>query len=132
MTVDPILPARYTPILDLARRRGTPFHVTTHDGHGYLHLHLPDGTHLTITDDGVGGATARKPGGATGWQITHVTPGVQAAAVYNSTLLGRYHHLGTDPRPLLRVLNRYLPPPDPQPTPRRHRTGLLRRLLRLT
>ncbi|MGW4691020.1 hypothetical protein ACWEO1_01370 [Kitasatospora cineracea] len=132
MSIDPILPARYTPILDLARRRGTPFHITTHDDHGYLHLHLPDGTRLTITDDGVGGATARKPGGATGWQITHVTPGGRAVAVYNSTLLGRYHHLGTDPRHLLHALNRYLPPPPATPAPRRQRTGLLRRLLRLT
>ncbi|GAA1161775.1 hypothetical protein F4556_005073 [Kitasatospora gansuensis] len=127
-----VLAPWYSPIVDLARHRGVTFHIATSRQHASLHLHLPDGSLLAITDDGVGGATARKPSGTTGWKAIRTLPTGHRTALYDSTLLGRYHHLGTDPDPLLGVLARYLPPPPAMPDPRTRRSHLLRRLLRLT
>ncbi|MFD4394380.1 hypothetical protein [Kitasatospora sp. NPDC058478] len=126
----PVLAPAYRPITELARRHGIPFHLATR-GRPSLHLHLPDRSLLAVTDDGIGGAAARKPSGATGWAVTRTLATGQRATVYDSTLTGRYHHLGTDPGPLLGALARYLPPtPSPKPT-RARRRGLLHRLLRL-
>ncbi|MDY0811427.1 hypothetical protein [Kitasatospora purpeofusca] len=128
----PVLAPSYSPITELARHRGVTFHIASRRQHASLLLHLPDGSLLDITDDGVGGATARKPSGATGWKAARILPTGHYTPLYDSTLLGRYHHLGTDPDPLLAVLARYLPPPPAMPDPRTRRSHLLRRLLRLT
>ncbi|MGW7579709.1 hypothetical protein ACWGKU_05055 [Kitasatospora sp. NPDC054768] len=128
----PTLADTYRPITDLARRAGIPFHLAANSRHASLHLHLPDGALLAVTDDGIGGAAARNPSGATGWQITRTLPTGQRAVIYDSTLLGDHHHLGTNPSPVLGAIARYLPPPpSPKPT-RTRRRGLLTRLLRLT
>ncbi|MFF8769046.1 hypothetical protein [Kitasatospora sp. NPDC015120] len=128
----PVLAPWYSPITELARHRGVTFHIASRRQHASLHLHLPDGSLLDITDDGIGGATARKPSGATGWKVTRTLPTGHHAPLYDSTLLGHYHHLGTAPDPLLAVLARYLPPPPSMPAARTGRSHLLRRLLRLT
>ncbi|MEU3566888.1 hypothetical protein AB0E96_00435 [Kitasatospora sp. NPDC036755] len=128
----PTLADTYQPITDLARQYGIPFHLAANSRHASLHLHLPDGALLAVTDDGVGGAAARKPSGATGWQITRTLPTGQRAVIYDSTLLGDHHRLGVNPSPVLGAIARYLPPPpSPKPT-RTRRRGLLTRLLRLT
>ncbi|MFJ8430399.1 hypothetical protein ACIQ9P_03745 [Kitasatospora sp. NPDC094019] len=122
----------YHPIADLARHRSVSFHLAIHGRTPGLHLHLPDRSTISITDDGIGGAAARKPSGSTGWTVTRTLATGQHATVYDSTIFGPHHHLGTDIDPVLGVLHRYLPPaPSPRPASAR-RSSLLSRLLRLT
>ncbi|MFC8449512.1 hypothetical protein [Kitasatospora sp. NPDC057223] len=123
----PLNPA-YTPFAEVARFRGVAFHVGA-NRHGYfLCLHLPDGPTLELGGDGVGGAAAQKPGGATGFTLRRALPDGQVNRIYDSTLLGPHHANGTNPAPLLAILDRFLPPPPPLPpsTPRTARQGLLR------
>nr|BEK65675.1 hypothetical protein KPHV_29020 [Kitasatospora purpeofusca] len=128
----PALAPAYHPIAELARHRGVSFHLAIRGRTPGLHLHLPDRSTISITDDGIGGAAARKPGGSTGWTVTRTLATGQHTTVYDSTILGPDHHRGTDTGPLLDVLDRYLPPaPHPRPATAR-RYGLLRRLLHLT
>ncbi|WP_327073185.1 hypothetical protein OG196_14155 [Kitasatospora purpeofusca] len=130
MTYDTPLNPLYAPFAEAARARRVPFHVSTTRRGCFLHLHLTDGPTLELGDDGVGGAAATKPGGTTGFTLQRTLPGGHVNRIYDSTPTGPHHANGTNPAPLLAVLDRFLPPPPAPKAPRKARHSLLRSLLR--